>query len=344
MLKLFESKFGKDRLHPIFELLLKERHAPEREILNQWAEGFLDRDGKFVDEFQLTFEPAMWELHIHAALKEFGFEIDMNYDAPDFVVTSPISLTIEATIAKPPANGQPAFGFDAKNDLPEDIGALNHQATLRLCNSISAKHGKYKSRYSTLPQSQELPFVIALASFDRPYAHMAANRPIMVALYGHYFDESEVYEEDGKLYVRQRHIKGAYKENGSEVPVGLFLDDSYADISAVIYSPVATWGKIRALAKNPGIPAVFVTLHPAEDSIIPELRKKRSSEYEEHLLDGLYVFHNPNAKRPLDRSAFNHERVAQFWLREDGYEVICPDDFLMFRQIMAFVPKEDGAL
>ncbi len=345
MLNLFEAKFSKDRLHPIFTLISRNRHAPEREVLNRWAEGFTDRDGKFVDEFQLTFEAAMWELYLHAVLKELGCTTDMSFDAPDFVVTGPIPLTIEATIAKPAVDGQPAFGFDAQETIPKDFGELNHEAALRLCNSISAKHEKYKSRYSKLPQSQDLPFVIGLAAFDRPYAHMAVNRPIMAALYGHYIDESDIYEEDGKQHLGQYHVQSAIKPNGSTVPMGIFLDDSYADISAIIFSPVATWGKIRALAKNTGIPAVFTTLHPVEGSIHPERRQQPSNRYEEHLLDGLYVFHNPYAKKPLAPSVFNHERVAQLWLKENGeYKIICPDDFLMYRQIMSVTTFEEGEI
>lgn len=125
--------------------------------------------------------------------------------------------------------------------------------------------------------------------------------------------------------------------------MGIFLDNSHADISAVIFSPIATWGKIRALAKNTGITTVFTTLHPIEGSIHPERRQQPSNRYEEHLLDGLYVFHNPYAKKPLAPSVFNHERVAQFWLKENGeYEIICPDDFLLYRQIMSVITFEEG--
>lgn len=57
------------------------------------------------------------------------------------------------------------------------------------------------------------------------------------------------------------------------------------------------------------------------------------------------IFHNPYAKKPLAPSVFNHERVAQLWLKENGeYEIICPDDFLMYRQIMSVTTFEEGEI
>jgi len=69
------------------------------------------------------------------------------------------------TIAYPAVDGQPAFRFDALEAIPKDFGELNHEAALKLCKSISAKHEKYKSRHSKLPQSQDLPFIIDLPTW-----------------------------------------------------------------------------------------------------------------------------------------------------------------------------------
>jgi hypothetical protein len=343
MLKLFEPRFDEGKLHPIFKMAMTPVNGPERQVLEKWAEGFEDRDGKFVDEFQLTFQTAMWELYLHAVLKEYGFTIDMTFDAPDFVVTGPTAMGVEATVALPAEGGAQAFGYDPLAAIPENMAKLNHESALRLCNSISAKHKKYQTRYSTLPQSKDVPFVIAVTSFDRPFSHMAVNRSIMAALYGYLVDESDIFEDDGRLHVGSDSVSAAIKSNGSKVPMGMFLDKAYEDVSAVIFSPVATWGKVRALAKNPDVPALFRTFHPRERNIIPEMRVHKPGEYEEHLLDGLYVFHNPFAKRPLAPEVFRHQRVAQFRLKDTGeFDVECPDDFLMLRQVQVILFTEDN--
>src|SRR3546814_7253500 len=49
---------------------------------------FIDRDGKFVKEFQSSFESSFWELYLHAVLKDMGMSLDYSFHAPDFVVRS----------------------------------------------------------------------------------------------------------------------------------------------------------------------------------------------------------------------------------------------------------------
>ena len=45
-------------------------------MLNDWARGFRDRDGKFVQEFQRTFDSCFWELYVFAVLKQYRLEVD----------------------------------------------------------------------------------------------------------------------------------------------------------------------------------------------------------------------------------------------------------------------------
>jgi hypothetical protein len=50
-------------------------------------------------------------------------------------------------------------------------------------------------------------------------------------------------------------------------------------------------------------------------------------------LDGLHIFHNPFAERPLAAEVLGHDRVAQFFVGPDGLRTIEPDDFLLMRMI-----------
>lgn len=129
---LFALRVQEERLHPVFSMLLQTQYAPERAVLQQWAEGFVDRDGKFVEEFQTTFESGLWELYVHACLREFRFAIDMSHAAPDFVITRPAAMSVEATIAAPAIGGRRAY--DAGHpEIPADINEFNREATLRIC-------------------------------------------------------------------------------------------------------------------------------------------------------------------------------------------------------------------
>ncbi|UQR61379.1 hypothetical protein LRP30_31220 [Bradyrhizobium sp. C-145] len=84
--------------HPNFRAILARPNGYNCDVLNDWARGFKDRDGKFVGEFQRTFDTCFWELHLFAVLKQYGLSADFSNRAPDFYVTSHGGFNIEATV------------------------------------------------------------------------------------------------------------------------------------------------------------------------------------------------------------------------------------------------------
>jgi len=332
---IFRPVVRLERQHPVFQMLVHPPHSPEREVIAAWAEGFNDRDGKFVQEFQMTFESGLWELYLHAALKEWKLPVDMRYHAPDFVVGGGVPFGIEAVIAAPAHGGKPSFGY-SERDIPTEFTQFNIESTLRICNSFDGKVKRYHKHYAGLPHMVDRPFVIAIASFDRPLAHLAAFRPILAAIYGVYHDED--ITPKGAEDVVSYNVAAAPKNETVNIDLGLFCDDTYADVSAVFYSSLVTWGKLRALADNPTAKQIFTTLHPNSDSIEAKVRHTKKCDYSEHLMDGLCVLHNPFAKRPLPKSMFAHPRIMQATVAADGELITdAPDDFLLVRMVQALV-------
>ena len=329
---LFTPQVDATRFHQVFSMILQDQYAPERVVLADWAQSFVDRDGKFVKEFQTTFESGLWELYLHACLRRVGADIDFSVASPDFVIKPPLRAALEATISAPAAGGKTAYGWGI-GDIPRDFGEFNRHAALRICNSFTSKVRRYRDYYATLDHMKDTPFVIAIAAFDRPMAHLAANRPIMAALYGVYFDE-ELTIESGAAHVINYDIDEVVKTKTATVPLGLFTTDEYADVSAVIYSAVAAWGKVRALADNPEALTVYTTLHPNPEGLRASQRVAKKRDYREDLLDGLHILHNPFAKRPLPEKFFDHPRVAQYFVEGDGHlRIEAPDDFLLVRML-----------
>jgi hypothetical protein len=333
-MNLFEDIAPKNEQHPIYQLIKADEYAPERAVLQSWAEGFEDRDNKFVFEFQTSFEPCLWELYLHACLKEMNLTSDFSKSSPDFWVKSEKEFCIEATVAAPPAGGQPPHSFSIDHG-PKDFNKFNADSALRICNSFSSKEKKYKKSYSKYDHVKNKPFVVAIASYDRPFSHMAANRPIFAAVYGLYYDE-EFTIENNLADVCRYNVDSVKKNDKTDIPVGFFLDESYSHVSAVIYSALATWGKVRALANNPDANSVYVSFHPNENDIKPIVKQSLKRDYAEDLLDGLYILHNPSADHPLDRSTFSHTRIAQVFPDKNGeLEVVMPDDFLLMRFLLS---------
>lgn len=332
---LFELQVPTERQHPIFKMLLQDRYAPERAVLQQWAEGFDDRDNKFVQEFQMSFESSFWELYLHAALKEWQLPVDMRYHAPDFVVGGAHPFGLEATIAAPPAGGKAAYGYFI-DDMPDNLNQFNIQATLRFCNSFDSKVKRYRKYYKDLEHMTGMPFVIGIASFDQPMAHFSAGRPAIAALYGLYHDEEATPHTASNVV--SYNVSAAPKNENVNIELGLFCDDKYAEVSAVIYSSVAVWGKVRALAENPEAMTIYTTLHPVEGQLTPNISRRWKRDYVEHLMDGLYVFHNPFALHPLPKSLFAHPRIAQMIPAPDGELLTdAPDDFLLVRMLESWL-------
>lgn len=334
LLPLFDDVSDTAAQHPIYQMIRDGDYEAERSVLLDWSSGFEDRDRKFCHEFQTSFEPCLWELYLHAYLREIGATVDFSHSAPDFVVQAGERLCIEATVATPAAGGHPPHSYSI-GEMPEDFNRFNSEATIRVCNSFTSKVRKLRDYYSKLPHCSDKPFVLAIASFDRPFSHMSAMRPITSALFGLYHDEEQTIATGAEKMVSY-NVAGVRKHENASIDLGYFCSPDYSDVSAVVFSSLATWGKVRAVADNPTARSIYTTFHPNPGTLIPVVKTTPKSEYREHLLDGLCVFHNPFAEFPLKPTTLGHERMAQAFIRQDGeLDFLAPDDFLLMRSLMS---------
>jgi hypothetical protein len=61
---LFTPVVGEQEQHPNFRSVSQQGNKFNYDVVNDWATGFKDRDGKFVKEFQITFDSSFWELYL----------------------------------------------------------------------------------------------------------------------------------------------------------------------------------------------------------------------------------------------------------------------------------------
>jgi hypothetical protein len=245
VLDLFKPIVTPDKFHPNFANCIARPNPYDNALLEKWADGFIDRDGKFVEEFQTTFNSCFWELYLHAVLKEAGCKIDFSHYAPDFVVTDPVPFLMEATVALNAKDALPEWSPLDLNNRPRDLNEFNRVAMIRLLNRMSEKTKKYTQKYQKLPHVADKPFVLALTPFDRPFFYLQAQRVIEAVLYGFYVDEQEHIDDPSKgTEIRGQRLKVVRKHNGVELPLGIFTDASHAHISAVVFNSSATWGKL----------------------------------------------------------------------------------------------------
>jgi hypothetical protein len=339
-MRLFDSIVDESRQHPNFRNLLRIRNGYTLDVINDWARGFEDRDGKFVQEFQTTFNSSFWELYLFAMLKRFSLRVDFSTPRPDFHISSR-NFNIEAVIASHAMGAEPEYDrSNVQRQLSVDLNVSNRQTMLRLANSITSKHRKYLSEYASLDHVRERPFVIAVNNFDKPFGHMSVQRPIEAVLLSYYVDE-DAYLAAGRPGggLDGEELRYVPKSSGSAVELGLFTSPAYKEISAVIFNGCATMGKVRALSSDPSDGTVFYAFRLNGASDIPHIIREPKRRYEESLIDGLRIYHNPYATYPLDPAIFRHPSVFQIYHEHGVVRVEERDGLLLNRFLFTFVPK-----
>jgi hypothetical protein len=349
-LPLFSPLVESHQMHRNFNSVYRDpNYEAERRIVMGWAEGFLDRDGKFVKEFQTTFNSGFWELYLHAVFRELGCTCDFSKHAPDFVLEREgYGFCAEAGIASNADGFAPEWDMLSAVQSAEapDPKAFLELATIRLANTITAKHRKFIEKYNKLDWVKNKPFVLCVAPFEQPFFFDQNDHALRRVLYG--FDQPLYKDYDGKrILLGEARTESVTKIGGATVPLGLFTRPDMKEISAVVFSSTATWSKVRALAgagSGDGI-VIFHTVRFAEDDLVPRRKSILRPQYTESLLDGLHLCVNPFAERPLDPAIFNVADVCvhQYDPTTGSYWPFAPDNFLIHRWTHFLKPKKDAA-
>ena len=153
-MELFHPIVEERRQHKNFASVLVPFRQVERDLFTDWAKGFVDRDGKFVEEFQTTFNSSFWEVYLFASFKEFGFEFDWSNSTPDFCLYGRgVEFVVEATTANSahdkPNEWDRNFSVEQLKVLKR-LKDLNTEAIIRLSNSILSKSLKFEETYKKL--------------------------------------------------------------------------------------------------------------------------------------------------------------------------------------------------
>lgn len=319
---LLTPLFDAEKLHQHFRSITDGRSGRQypREELLRWLAGFPDRDHKFVKEFQTTFNSSFWEIYLYAVCRDYGFSFDWKYPAPDFLVTAgTVTFAIEATTANHAAGEKPEWEQEFTAEFFEsiDFNELNRIAIIRLANSFCSKSDKFKDKYCNHQHVKDRPFVLAIAPFEQPGFNLQAYRAIEALLFDYYVDEAEYSANPEKFPngLQGKSLGSVQKNNGTDIELGLFNCSRFKHISAVIFSHLATWGKVDAMCGNP-----YTTVSSFWSGPDGEMSSKISSggDVSETITDGLRIYHNPYATHPLPLEVFRKEGVVQIWADVDA--------------------------
>jgi len=324
-LDLFSATVTDEKLHRKYKILRDCLSLTgEQDILKERVDGFVDRDKKIVKEFQTSFHSAFWEFYLYAVLREAGFEIDFTKKRPDFVIDKPYKLYIEAVVANIKREGKKEEERNLKDILSmitpaclqENFNDELDESITRYSNAILSKSRKYHDYLDDPDFDQNIPFVIALSGYEQINYGNKFYYAMLALLYGLYYDHlNDRYIE--KSYILKPHTD-------SKIPIGIFLNEQLAHVSAIIFSCTVTLGKLTSLAisknKSPiKINSVMCIRHDTEP---PHFKTQIvSPENPEYLSDGLFIFHNPFARNPVPESLFDTTNIINVYFNVDDSQL-----------------------
>lgn len=309
------------RKHKKFKILRDEvQLLAEKSLLCSYTNGLVDRDHKMVRQFQETFHSTYWEIIIYQLCLEAGFFLNQSHPFPDFIIKKPSEFYIEAVVANIKQTGIPECKRTIEDQLSmltpphlqKDFADVLNESIIRSSNAIFSKIKKYEDYKKEQWFDEKKPFMIALSSCDQINYGREFIYSMMALLYGRYY----IPHENGCII--KKYIKKG--ETGAELPLGIFLNSDYSQISAIMYTCTNTIGKLTALALSKGLHtfnSVLDVIRDEEDEELPFKFRIVSNDSPESISDGIFIFHNPHAKQPINPRLFENTNVAHVFLENN---------------------------
>jgi len=296
-----------NRLNKDFETLIRqEGFSPALGIIEPMMRWYDDVDGNFVEQFQTTaFDARLWELYLFAALIEMGFALDRTKAAPDFIARSLFgAFAMEAATVNPTKDKQGAIVTPPPTETDEEqLSFLREYMPIKFG---SALYSKLVKEYWAKEHVRDLPFVLAIEDFSAPGSMMFTRSALQLYLYG--YDQDVGFEGRKRVIIPRRVASHRWLDK--EIPSGFFFLPGAENVSAVIFSNSGTISKFNRLGLVAGFGSRRLKMYRrglaynhAQNAIEPIAFERDVSDpdYTETWVEGLDVFHNPRAVKPIER-------------------------------------------
>jgi hypothetical protein len=233
---------------------------------------------------------------------ELGYAVMQEGEAPDFLLDGLAGeFAVEATTCNP-AQGEVAIEWaeDARERVNQEIayGAIKLHRALR-------RKLRRQPAYWELPHVAGKPFVLTVQDFRAP-GSMRFLAPILTE---YVFGVRHRPREDGtgapEVEWLEEHRVGNMRE-----PSGFFRQEGAGGVSAVIANPLGTLPKFNRMGYLAGFGDQRVRgvrwgverrdFYAASPGSRPFSQEIHVPGYRESWVEGMIVFHNPNAAVPLD--------------------------------------------
>lgn len=314
----FKQITSDKEINPYFKLLeSSDAYTSAKEVIREVSYHFKDRDGNFIEQFQTKngFDSRIWELYLLCYLREEGFNVDQNYDVPDFFVEKlGEKVAIEAVICKRREEkyGEPMPEYT----LDEMFTKLDKEIPLIFGSSLFSKvrHECNKKKYWEIEHVKDVPLLFAIEDFHEDASMMWTYNGIISILYG--IEQNIMNDDSGKVVLNTTNGRVFVKDgkNGPVEILPLFFNPEFENVSAVLFSATGTLSKFNRMGRQAGFgihnSIMFqtkCTYNHDKNALLPNFIGKVIDENcHETWGDGVSIFHNPLAKIPLDPTLFPH--------------------------------------
>lgn len=342
---LFKDLDNESKQHHIFKSIKSEiTHFLAYEVIKEISYYYKDIDGNFIEQFQTVngFDARIWELYLFCFFQEQLFSFKRNYNAPDYMLKKANQeIAVEAVIVSEKLNidimniDKEYIDQKLKNEIPLMFGST-------LFNKM--RFDEKKLPYWEMEHVKSKPLIFAIADFSGPMSMTWSHNAISDYLYGYRNENS--FDEDGRLVTKAIKINDYVKQNGQVIPSGFFFQPQSEYVSAIIINPCGTIGKFNRLGRQAGLGSTI--------PIIKRMGEFHNHEYNslkhifrEYIVDekssetwseGAIVFHNPNAKYPLDIDLFD-EKVSQAYMKDNLIYRSYPEIFPYSSMSQILIPE-----
>ncbi|MDV0439813.1 hypothetical protein [Xanthomonas sacchari] len=313
-------------LSGIFKLLAHPCRERGAWILNQLYLAMPNPDDNWASDCRTgNFHTRLWEALLFASLREQGLLVTQDHPSPDFHVSNRNGgeVWVEAVTANPSVPYDHAHAQEAEPPIDSKERMLG-SAAARYAKTLKSKMDR---GYARMPHVIGRPFAIAIADFHAPGSMVWSRVALAGYLYGFYAREMEVQGKRVAVAEEVYTLPGEPK-----IPAGLFFTPEGEELSAVIFSQGATLAKLSRVPLSFGAPSSgyrYVRFGELSDFTpgalrgIPFSMDVNTDEYRalwtpygyEPWTAEMEVFHNPNAKNPLNPALLPE---AAHWLPVDG--------------------------
>lgn len=225
-------------------------------------------------------------------------------------------------------------------------GTLGSDSPIRFGSALYSKLNR-KNKYWNLEHVKGHPLVFAVADFHEDQSMTWSSPALLEYLYTVSHDFA--YDDAGQLVIHPLKIE-THEYQGKVIPSGYFFQPGAENVSAVLFSASGTISKFNRMGRLAGFGLANQLIFrwgmkhrhdPNAAMPDPFFIHIEQGAVTETWAEGLSMFHNPNAKHPVDPNMYLG--IAHHWF-EDGQIMSLLPSFHVYNSFTwNLMATDDGA-